>query len=250
MATLKYINVKEVVKLTGRSTDEIRQLAQDGVLPAHKARKGHWRLNVDAVEKYFGIQINNPEEEIKESEEQSQFLSETRLITENFYQEVIERVCKAKSSIKIMTGHFKRFNLKPTKKQGKNYNDGTPFINFLKQKAEQGVSVEIVCSKPSPNIIEAWDLCSRKLKSGVFNMTYCIRNHAKVVIIDDKIAYIGSANLTPAGLGQPYDSPGNFEVGVITKDPKAMDYLVELFYKIVDADFCPGCHRANQCVEY
>ena len=246
----KYINVKEVVELTGHTTDEIRQLAQTGMLPAHKTRRGHWRLNVDAVEKYFGIQINNPDEEKKESEEQAQYLSETRLITENFYQEVIKRICAAKSSIKIMTGDFKRFKLKPTKKQGKNYNDGTPFVKFLKEKAEQGVSVEIVCSKPSPNVMEEWDSCSRKLKSGIFNMTYCIRNHAKVVIIDDKIAYAGSANLTPAGLGQPYDSPGNFEVGFVTKDSNAIHSLTILFYKIVDADLCPGCHRANNCVRY
>ncbi len=247
MATKKYINVKEVVGLTGYSENDIRNLAQTGVLPAHKTRRGHWRLNVDAVKKYFGIQINNPKEETKESEEQAQYLSETRLITENFYQEVIKRICTAKSSIQIMTGDFKRFNLKPTKRQGKNYNDGTPFIKFLKEKAEQGVSVEIVCSKPSPNVIEEWNSCSRKLKSGVFNMSCCIRNHAKVVIIDDKIAYVGSANLTPAGLGQPYDSPGNFEVGFITKDPNAIHSLSEFFYKVVDADLCPGCHRANNC---
>ena len=30
----KYINVKEVVELTGHTTDEIRQLAQTGVPPA------------------------------------------------------------------------------------------------------------------------------------------------------------------------------------------------------------------------
>ena len=45
-----------------------------------------------------------------------------------------------------------------------------------------------------------------------------IRNHAKVMIIDDEMAYIGSANVTPAGLGQGVRSPGNFEAGILTEN--------------------------------
>ena len=63
MAIKKYINTGELVELTGCLDEEIRELAKKGVLPAHKTRRGHWRFNVDAVEKYFGIQINKPEEE-------------------------------------------------------------------------------------------------------------------------------------------------------------------------------------------
>ena len=59
MAIKKYINTIDVVKLTGRPYNEILNLAQTGVLPCHKSRRGRWRLNVDAVEKYFGVQINN-----------------------------------------------------------------------------------------------------------------------------------------------------------------------------------------------
>ena len=78
------------------------------------------------------------------------FSSGTRLITnENHYKEVIQRVCEAKKSIKIMTADFKRFNLEPTGSQGEQYKDGTPFIKYLMAKAVQGVSVQIICSKPS-----------------------------------------------------------------------------------------------------
>lgn len=68
MAIKKYINTADVVELTGRTTSEVLNLAKTGVLPAHKTRRGHWRFNVDAVEKYFGIQINKPEEEVKRKE--------------------------------------------------------------------------------------------------------------------------------------------------------------------------------------
>ena len=33
------------------------------------------------------------------------------------------------------------FRLKPTAEQGENYNDGTPFIQRLMEKTEQGVKV-------------------------------------------------------------------------------------------------------------
>lgn len=55
MATKKYINTSDVVKLTGRPTSEICKLATDGVLKAHKTRRGWWRYDVEEVEKYFHL---------------------------------------------------------------------------------------------------------------------------------------------------------------------------------------------------
>ena len=60
MAIKKYINTTEAAELTGCSRNEIINLAKTGVLPSHRTRRGHYRLNVDAVEAYFGIQINKP----------------------------------------------------------------------------------------------------------------------------------------------------------------------------------------------
>ena len=183
MANKKYINVKDVVELTGHSLEDIRKLASTGVLPAHKTRRGHWRLNVDAVEKYFDIQNNNP----KESDDKQTNPCETRLIMENHYQEVIERIRAAKSSIKIMTGDFKRFKLKPTAKQGKNYNDGTPLIKYLMEKAKQGKSVQIICSKPSFPFLTEFGEVYKRMNPKRFDVRFCLRNHAKVIIIDDKL---------------------------------------------------------------
>jgi excisionase family DNA binding protein len=52
----------DAASLTGRTYNGILSLVRTGVLPCHRSRRGHYRLNVDAVEKYFGIQINKPEE--------------------------------------------------------------------------------------------------------------------------------------------------------------------------------------------
>lgn len=291
----KYINTPKVAELTGHSYNEILRLVKEGVLTHHKTRRGHYRLDVLAVEKYFGIQINAPEDEVgkvipkvlpktaprvvqKERSSVSQKVqiraaqslmeetvhdesvrdyeeeikssySETCLIlNENHYQEVIERICAAKSSIRIMTANFKRFNLKPTQKQGVNYKDGTPFIKYLMTKAVQGVSVQIICSRPSENFLEEWQEYYQQMGSPrLFDYEFCERNHAKIIIIDDKFAYIGSANVTPAGLGQGTFSPGNFEAGVLTSNPQIISSLKSHFAKIINEEYCSSCHRAEKC---
>ena len=78
MAHNKYINTTEVVKLTGRPYDEILSLAKTGVLPCHRTRRGHYRLNVDAVEKHYGIQINKPEEADRKENSDTMTITEFR----------------------------------------------------------------------------------------------------------------------------------------------------------------------------
>ena len=248
----KYISTKDAASLTDRPYDEILNLAKTGVLPCHRTRKGHYRLNVDAVEEYFGIQINRHEEvEDKPIKEEKAIPpSDTRLITENHYKEVIERICAAKSSIKIMTGDFKRFKLKPTAKQGKNYNDGTPFIKHLMEKARKGIAVQIICSRPSKSFKEEYEALYERIKPKNLRIYFCERNHSKIVIVDDKVAYVGSANVTPAGLAQGVMSPGNFEIGILTENHQFISQLNTLFSKIMNGDYCYGCHLANKCVEY
>lgn len=306
MAIKKYINTSDVVELTGRTTSEVQDLAKTGVLPAHKTRRGHWRFNIDAVENYFGIQVNKPAENTKNSEQEVQeeklisgltarkylncskaefeslvdqgliesyrdenrrwkvskdsvlkyaaqphHSTGTHLITnENHYQEVIQRICAAKSSIKIMTANFKRFRLKPTDNQGENYEDGTPFVKYLMAKAVQGVSVQIICSRPSSSFTDEWKEYYRQMNDPVlFEYKFCERNHAKTVIIDDNLAYVGSANVTPAGLGQGIFTPGNFEAGVLTDNSEVVSSVKTLFSMVWEDDICSNCHRADKCVE-
>lgn len=232
------IDDKLISGLTARkylncSKAKFEKLVEQGVIQAHRDEEMRWRVSKESVLNYA---------------KRSQPAINTRLIIENHYEEVIERVCAAKRSIKIMTGDFKLFKLKPTAKQEKSYNDGTPFIKYLMEKADQGVSVQIILSKPSANVDEELKEYYQQRKSYPLSTRNCIRNHAKVVIVDDKVAYIGSANATRAGLGQY--TPGNFEVGILTEESDMITSLKAYFSKIWDGDFCEGCHRANNCVEY
>lgn len=312
---MKYLKTTEIAELTEHPYNEILSLANTGVLSGYKTRRGRWRLKVEDVEKYFGIQINYPTElgekmasklkntktdkhnhdeklicgrtarkylniskaefenlvnqgliqayrddrsRWKVSKEsvlnyaaRSHSSSETHLIVnENHYQEVIERICSAKSSIKIMTGDFKRFRLKPTEEQGNEYKDGTPFIKNLMEKAVDGVSVQIICSKPSPFFMDEWKEYYQQMNNPkLFELKFCLRNHSKVIIIDDKVAYIGSANVTPAGLGQGIFTPGNFEAGIITENNDLVSSIIAHFSEIWSSKSCINCHRADKCQE-
>lgn len=312
MASKNYIKTTELAKLTGHPYNEILQLANTGVLPGYKTRRGRWRLKVDAAEKYFGIQIDNPiepddnsisatptkalgredmgklicghtarkylkcskaefenlvnqghiqayrdeymrwkvsKESVLNYAKQSQVSNVTRFITnKSHYEEVVERICSAKSSVKIMTANFKRFRLKPTDEQGINYNDGTPFIEYLMNKAAKGVSVQIICSNPSASFTEEWQECYREMGSPeLFEYMFSERNHAKIYIVDDKIAYVGSANVTKAGIRQLNDA--NYEAGILTEDPELVSSIKDFYSEIWNGKWCGESHIDDNCDE-
>ena len=223
-------------KYLGCSKAEFENLVNQGLVTAYRDEDKRWKVSKNSILEYA---------------KRYQSSGAPRLIiNEDHYQEVIERICAAKSSIKIMTANFKRFRLKPTEDQGYHYNDGTPFIQYLMEKAVEGVSVQIICSRPSASFTEEWQEYYQQMEEpDLFEYMFCDRNHSKIAVVDDKLAYIGSANVTPAGLGQGVFTPGNFEAGILTEDPGVISSLKEFFSIIWDEKWCINCHRAEKCNE-
>jgi phosphatidylserine/phosphatidylglycerophosphate/cardiolipin synthase-like enzyme len=56
---------------------------------------------------------------------------------------------------------------------------------------------------------------ARALRS---RMRRCPRVHLKMIAVDGRALYLGSANFTGAGLGAKGDARRNFEMGVLTDD--------------------------------
>jgi hypothetical protein len=68
-----------------------------------------------------------------------------------------------------------------------------------------------------------------------------------VVIVDCAAMYLGSANLTGAGLGAKADRRRNFELGVWTQSSALIDGVLESFNAIWEGRHCEGCGRRNVC---
>ena len=74
-------------------------------------------------------------------------------------------------------------------------------------------------------------------------MRRCPRIHAKAVIVDGRRMYLGSANLTGAGLGAKSPRRRNFEAGIWTDDLSLIDPVADMLEGIWSGRECPDCGR-------
>jgi phosphatidylserine/phosphatidylglycerophosphate/cardiolipin synthase-like enzyme len=89
----------------------------------------------------------------------------------------------------------------------------------------------------------------KSIEPRAFQMRRCVRTHFKAAVIDGKRLYLGSANLTGAGLGAKSAARRNFEVGLLTDDPDLVDRVADLFEAIWSGAMCPDCGRRDHCPE-
>ena len=75
----------------------------------------------------------------------------------------------------------------------------------------------------------------------------CPRVHSKIIVIDNKTAYTGSANLTGAGLGMKNEYRRNFEMGIFTDDKDFVKEISEYFDNIFLGLHCNKCQRKPYC---
>ena len=75
----------------------------------------------------------------------------------------------------------------------------------------------------------------------------CPRVHFKLIVFDCAEAYIGSANLTGAGMGKKGDTTRNFEAGILTDAPTLVDATAEHIDSIWRGYHCTKCRRKAFC---
>ena len=121
-----------------------------------------------------------------------------------------------------------------------------PFLGILAELVSKNVEVRLIYAKhPGQPFRE--DLARYPLLKRHLEQVLCPRVHFKFVIIDATICYIGSANLTGAGMGMKSHSRRNFEAGVLTNDPAILNPAIEEFDKIWRGAECPHCQCKQFC---
>ena len=68
-----------------------------------------------------------------------------------------------------------------------------------------------------------------------------------MMIFDCSAAYIGSANLTGAGIGMKSDGKRNFEAGILTDDLPLVDAAADHFDSVWTGAHCDSCRRKAFC---
>ncbi|GIW75343.1 MAG: hypothetical protein KatS3mg104_0406 [Phycisphaerae bacterium] len=163
------------------------------------------------------------------------------VLNEDHYRRIVlEGICRARVSIAIMTADFKSMRV-PT---GMGKRGARSIVQILRDKACQGVEIRILHGGV-PSRAALSDL-KVKLPQG-FTIRRCPRLHSKAVIIDAKGMYLGSANLTGAGLGAKSPGRRNFELGIWTEDPGLIEPVMDEFDALWEARECATCQRRDVC---
>ena len=75
----------------------------------------------------------------------------------------------------------------------------------------------------------------------------CPRIHTKAIIMVGRQAFIGSANLTGAGLGAKGAHKRNFEAGFLTSDAGHLREIMDWIDQLYLGEFCLKCQRRSVC---
>ena len=68
-------------------------------------------------------------------------------------------------------------------------------------------------------------------------------------MFDCKEVYIGSANLTGAGIGMKTDGKRNFEAGILTDDHDIVEQAMNQFDEVWIGKHCKTCKRRVFCID-
>ena len=121
-----------------------------------------------------------------------------------------------------------------------------PFLGVLSELIGKGVNVRLIHAK-EPGQVFREDFDKYKHLSIGLERVLCPRVHFKIIVIDYKTAYIGSANLTGAGMGMKSPNRRNFEAGILTDDPELVEAAMEEFDKVWRGEMCKKCQRKLYC---
>ncbi len=155
------------------------------------------------------------------------------------YKAVIQRVSKAKKFVWIGTADIKNMHVHKQKTV-------VPFLSILNDLIKKDVSIRLLHAKaPGPNFQKSFDHYTKLVKK--IERQMCPRVHFKHIIIDGKLAYTGSANLTGAGLGIKSQAKRNFESGIITTNQRFVQSIMQQFDDVWRGKYCKECKRREYC---
>ena len=122
------------------------------------------------------------------------------------------------------------------------------FLSMFDDLVTEGVEIRLIHAKePGPRFRKDFDRFPQLINSDRFERVLCPRNHMKAVIVDGKRAFLGSANLTGAGMGAKSATRRNFECGMMVDSKETVGGLMEMFDQLFIGEHCIKCDRRDVC---
>ncbi|MDF7801713.1 phospholipase D-like domain-containing protein [Pontiellaceae bacterium B1224] len=159
-------------------------------------------------------------------------------------QEIYERVIQemvpdAREFVWIATADIKDLHVK-------SHGNFRPFLGVLADLVDTGVEIRLLHAKePGPNFRKDYDLYPNLLAG--MERIICPRVHIKTIVVDGRMVYLGSANLTGAGMGAKSSNRRNFESGIVSDEREMIDGVMEQFDEIWMGAQCDTCQRRDYC---
>ncbi|MBP7102263.1 MAG: phospholipase [Bacteroidales bacterium] len=161
------------------------------------------------------------------------------IANEQHYADVVQEITKLKHDVWIGTSDIKDMYIKRN-------NVVIPFLKILAELLDRKVNVRLIHAKePGPNFRKDFDKYPALIKG--LERVLCPRVHFKLIIFDLHTVYIGSANLTGAGLGMKSKDNRNFESGILTNDPEIVAKAIDQYDNVWMGKYCPSCNRKTFC---
>lgn len=157
----------------------------------------------------------------------------------HFQRVVLDGMLKAATGLDIATADFKAMLIpEPGRRRARS------IVQALRELAGRGVEIRLLhAGTPSAPALQE---LKAELPRGL-TIRRCPRLHAKAVIVDGRRMYLGSANLTGAGLGAKADGRRNFEWGIWTAREDLIDPILDEFNALWEGRRCKGCKRTAVC---
>ena len=175
------------------------------------------------------------------------------LVDGEHYDELVARaIAGAVVSVWISTANMKTMLVEaPIGTRARARGRYISFLETLGDLVRRGVDVRILHasppSRPLAKEIARLNASGGATRAKAVALRRCPRVHLKMIAVDGRLLYLGSANLTGAGLGAKGDGRRNFEMGIVTDDESMLDAAQERFDQIWRGAECKACKLRSVC---